>query len=138
MGGKYWWEVGVAKKWWKVGLGNGSYKGEVVHYKREVVHYKGEVVHYKGEVVYYKGEAVHDKVDAVHYKGDVNCNGDAVNCKGYATNYKLDAVINSGPRKAFETKETFVDKWKESSSFPPEINPRLFYSVEIHSPGSPR
>ena len=110
MGGKYWWELGVAKNGGRWGLGNGSYKGE----------------------------AVHDKVDAVHYKGDVNCNGDAVNCKGYATNYKLDAVINSGPRKAFETKETFVDKWKESSSFPPEINPRLFYSVEFHSPGSPR
>ena len=67
VGGKYWWELGVAKNGGRWGLGNGSYKGE----------------------------AVHDKVDAVHYKGDVNCNGDAVNCKGYATNYKLDAVINS-------------------------------------------
>ena len=34
-GGKYCWEVGVAKndgRWW---LGNGSYKAEVVHYKGE-------------------------------------------------------------------------------------------------------
>ena len=57
VGGKYWWELGVAKNGGRWGLGNGSYKGEVVHYK---------------------GEAVHDKVDAVHYKSDDNCKGDFI------------------------------------------------------------